>query len=165
MSAPEPHSDKHLTTAERTSACEHVVTRTFSSPARTVFAAWTTPELLTQWWAPKSFGIAFLSCAVDARTGGTYRFVFGHPAAAEPMAFFGRYLEVIPPTRLVWTNDESGESGAISTATFTEIDGTTRLVLHDRYPTKEALDAAIESGSTCGFGETFDQLDLLLAGQ
>jgi uncharacterized protein YndB with AHSA1/START domain len=150
------------TRAERKSERELVVTRTFDAPARIVFEAWTRPELLQRWWAPKSFGVVFLSCEADVRTGGRYRFVFGH-GDSKPMEFFGRYLEVTPPSRLVWTNDEAGDGGAITTVTFEEEDGKTLLVMHDLYPSKEALDAAIASGSTSGMGETFAQLDELLA--
>jgi uncharacterized protein YndB with AHSA1/START domain len=138
------------------------VTRTFDAPPRIVFAAWTTPELLLRWWAPKSIGIAFVSCEVDARTGGSYRFVFTHPAAEEPMAFFGRYLEVVAPTRLVWTNEEGGEGGAVTTVTFEPRGAGTLVTVHDLYPSKEALDEAIASGSTAGFDEQFAQLDALL---
>ena len=152
---------KNPTTAERKSERELVVTRSFNAPARIVFEAWTKPELLKRWWAPKSFGVSLLSCEVDVRVGGTYRLVFGH-ADSKPMEFFGRYIEVTPHSRLVWTNDEGGEEGAVTTATFEEKAGKTLLVLHDLYPTKEALDAAIASGSTSGFSETFDQLDELL---
>ena len=152
------------TKVERKSDRELVVTRIFDGPARIVFEAWTTPELLKRWWAPKSCGISFLSCEVDARTDGTYRFVFGHPAAEQPMAFFGRYLEVTPPSRLIWTNEEGGEGGAVTTVTFEEKDGKTLAVMHDFYPSKEALDEAIASGSTSGFGESFEQLDEVLAG-
>lgn len=154
---------KNPTTAERKSDRELVVTRTFNAPARIVFEAWTTPGLLLQWWAPKSLGLSFLSCEADVRAGGTYRFVFAHPASKEPMAFFGRYLEVSPPSRLVWTNDEGGEGGAVTTVTFDEEGGKTLLVMRDLYPSKEALDAAIASGSTSGdMSETFDQLEALL---
>ena len=116
----DPTSGKNRTTAERTSERELVVTRTFNAPARIVFEAWTKPELLKLWWAPKSFGVIFLSCEADVRAGGAYRFVFGHPASEQPMAFFGRYLEVTPPSRLVWTNDEGGAGGAVTTVTFEE---------------------------------------------
>jgi uncharacterized protein YndB with AHSA1/START domain len=150
------------TKVERKSERELVVTRTFDAPARIVFEAWTRPELLQRWWAPKSFGVVFLSCEADVRTGGRYRFVFGH-GDAKPMEFFGRYLEVTPPVRLVWTNDEAGDGGSITTVTFEEQGGKTLLVMHDLYPSKEALDAAIASGSTSGMGETFAQLDELLA--
>jgi len=147
------------TLTERTSERELVVTRTFNGPARLVFEAWTTPDLLMRWWTPKSFGITFISCDIDARTGGSYRFVFGHPASEQPMAFFGRYIEVTPHSRLVWTNEESGDSGAVTTVTFNERGGQTLVVMHDHYPSKDALDEAIASGSTSGCSEQFAQLD------
>jgi uncharacterized protein YndB with AHSA1/START domain len=150
------------TTVERKSDRELVVTRTFNGPAHVVFNAWTKPELLQRWWAPKSFGISFVSCEADVRTGGTYRFVFSHPSAPQPMAFFGRYLEVTPPKRLVWTNDEGEEPGSVTTVTFEERGGQTLVVMHDLYPSKKALDDAIASGSTSGAGEQFEQLDQLL---
>jgi len=154
------------TTTDRRSDREVVITRTFNGPARIVFEAWTTPELLMKWWTPKSFGITFISCEADVRTGGTYRFVMGHPAFDKPMAFFGRYLEVDPPKRLVWTNEEGGEGeeGSVTTVTFEEKDGKTHLVLSDLYPSKAALDEAMASGSIGGYPEQFDQLDILLAG-
>ena len=153
---------KHDTTLERTSDRELVVTRIFNGPAHIIFSAWTKPELLQRWWVPKSCGISFVSCETDVRTGGTYRFVFSHPSAPEPMAFFGRYVEVIPNSRLVWTNDEAGESGAVTTVTFEETDGKTLVVMRDVYPSKQALDEAVASGSTCGSTEQFEQLDELL---
>ena len=153
---------KSRTTVERKSERELVVTRTFNAPARIVFEAWTNPELLKRWWAPKSFGISFISCEADVRVGGTYRFVFGHPASEQPMEFFGRYIEVTPHSRLVWTNEEGGEGGALTTVTFEERGAETLVVMHDLYPSKEALDGAIASGSTTGFGEAFEQLDELL---
>src|SRR6478752_5529990 len=128
------------TTVERRSDRELVVTRTFKASARRVFEAWTKPELLRQWWIPKSFGLSFLSCEIDARTGGTYRFVFRHPSSEQPMEFFGRYIEVIPNARLVWTNEESGDAGAVTTVTFDQRGDETLLILHDHYPSKEALD-------------------------
>jgi uncharacterized protein YndB with AHSA1/START domain len=152
------------TTTERASERELVITRTFNAPARRVFEAWITPALLLRWWTPKSCGISFVSCDVDARTGGSYRFVFSHPAAPEPMAFFGKYLEAIPPSRLVWTNEEGGEGGSVTTVSFEEKSGQTLLTLRDLYPSKRALDEAIASGSTSGFGEQFEQLDALLPG-
>jgi uncharacterized protein YndB with AHSA1/START domain len=155
----EPTPVKNPTTVERKSERELVVTRTFNGPARIVFEAWTKPELLKRWWVPKSLGMSFLSCEADVRTGGTYRFVFGHAASEQPMAFFGRYLEVTPHSRLVWTNDES-DGGAVTTVTFEERGGKTLLVFHELYPTKEALDA--NAGMENGMAETFAQLDVLL---
>ena len=158
----DPASGKNRTTVERKSERELVVTRTFNAPARIVFEAWTKPELLMRWWAPKSFGVTFLACEADVRVGGAYRFVFGMAASEQPMAFFGRYIEVTPHARLVWTNDEGGEGGAVTTVTFEESGGKTLVVMHDLYPSKEALDGAIASGSTSGFNEAFEQLDELL---
>ena len=158
----EPTRMKNRTTVERKSDRELVVTRTFNGPARTVFEAWTRPELFKRWWVPKSTGMSLLSCEMDVRVGGSYRLVFRHDAFPEPMAFFGRYIEVTPHSRLVWTNEEGGEGGAVTTVTFEEKGGKTLLVVHDLYPSKEALDAAIASGSTGGFSETFEQLDELL---
>jgi uncharacterized protein YndB with AHSA1/START domain len=150
------------TTVERKSERELAVTRIFNGPARLVFEAWTKPDLFKRWWVPKSSGMTMLSCEMDVRVGGIYRLVFSHPSFEKPMAFFGRYIEVTPHSRLVWTNDEGGEDGAITTLTFEERDGKTLVVLHDLYPSKEALDAAIDSGSTSGFGAQFEQLDELL---
>lgn len=151
----------YQTKTERTSERELVITRTFDCPARLVFKAWTTPELLMRWWTPPSFGITFISCEADVRTGGTYRFVFSHPQLDQPMAFHGRYLEVDPPHKLVWTNEENG-TGSVTTVTFEERDGRTYLTLTDRHPSKEALDAELESGAVGGYPEQFNQLDALL---
>jgi len=148
------------TTIERKSERELVVTRTFIGPARIVFEAWTKPELMKLWWAPRSSGAPLLSCEMDVRVGGRYRLEFGRDAATS-MAFFGRYIEVTPPSRLVWTNDES-EDAAVTTVTFEEKDGKTLLVLHELYPSKEALDEAI-AGMADGMPEQFEQLDELLA--
>ena len=158
----EPAPMKNPTTVERKSERELVVTRTFNGPARIVFEAWTKPELLKLWWAPKSTGLSLVSCEADVRVGGRYRLVFSHPAAPKPMEFFGRYLEVTPHSRLVWTNEEGGDSGQVTTVTFEESGPKTLLAMHDLYPSKEALDDAIASGSTGGIGETLEQLDELL---
>ena len=151
---------KNRTTVERKSERELVVTRTFNGPARLVFEAWTKPELMKLWWAPRSTGVPLLSCEMDVRVGGKYRLEFGHDAATS-MAFFGKYIEVTPPSRLVWTNDES-ENAAVTTVTFEEKDGKTLVVVHDLYPSKEALDAAIASESTGAWPEQFEALDDLL---
>jgi uncharacterized protein YndB with AHSA1/START domain len=151
---------KNRTTVERKSERELVVTRTFNGPARIVFEAWTKPELLKRWWVPKSTGMSLLSCEADVRVGGKYRFVFSR-GASEPMAFFGRYLEVTPHSRLVWTNEEGGEGGSVTTVTFEEKGGKTLLVMRDLYPSKEALDAA-GTGFADAMVESFEQLDELL---
>jgi uncharacterized protein YndB with AHSA1/START domain len=151
---------RNRTTTERKSDRELVITRTFDAPARLVFQAWTTPELFRQWWVPKSSGATLLSCAQDVRVGGSYRLEFAHPTAATPMAFFGRYVEVVPDARLVWTNEESAD-GAVTTVTFEEKDGKTLLVMSEFYPSKQALDMAIEKMDGA-MPETFEQLDEFL---
>ncbi len=153
------HQDK-ATKVERKSERELVITRSFNGPARLIFQAWTTPELLKRWWTPKSTGATLVSCEADVRTGGTYRFEFAHPSSEKIMAFFGQYLEVVPNARIVWTNEES-EDGAVSTLTLEETDGKTVLTLSELYPTTEARDMAVE-GMGEGMPEQFDQLDELL---
>lgn len=147
------------TTVERTSERELVVTRHFNAPARIVYKAWTTPELFMRWWAPKSLGMPMLSCEMDVRTGGGYRIAFGADAASS-MAFFGKYIEVIPNARLVWTNEES-EDAAVTTVTFEDKGDVTLLTLHELYPSKETFDA--NAGAEGALPEQFAQLDELLA--
>ncbi|HEY0917271.1 MAG TPA: SRPBCC family protein [Solimonas sp.] len=150
------------TNAERVSDREIVVTRSINGPARLVFEAFTKADLFRQWWVPKSLGLTLLSCEIDARVGGKYRLVFRHGDST--MAFYGTYTEVVPHSRLTWTNEESGEDGAVTTVSFEEKSGKTLLVLRDRYATKEAADAGMASGAYDGMSETFDQLDELLVG-
>jgi len=147
------------TTVKRTSERKIEVTRIFDAPARIVFEAWSNPELFAQWWVPKSIGVTLRSCEMDVRTGGTYRLEFGNDAE-NTWAFFGKYIEVVPPARIVWTNEE-GENGAISTVTFVEDGGKTLLTFSEVYPTKEALDESL--GGMEGTPEQFEQLDKLLA--
>ena len=154
-------SEYQRTTVQKKSEREVVVTRTFDAPARLVFEAWSKPELFKKWWVPRSMGMTLLSCELDVRTGGKYRLVFGDDPA-NPMAFFGKYLEVVPNKRIVWTNEESGDAGSVTTVTFEERDGKTLLVMSELYPTKEALDAA-GTGAQEAMNETFGQLDELLA--
>src|SRR4249919_3716374 len=156
----EPTSVTNRTTVNRKSERELVTTRTFNGPARIVFEAWTKPELFKRWWAPKSMGMFLRSCEMDVRAGGRYRLVFGHDAS-NPDEFFGRYIEVIPNARLVWTNDEGGDGGPVTTVTFEEKGGKTLLTYHELYPSKEALDAA-GTGAADAMPEQFAQLDALL---
>src|SRR5499426_317705 len=153
----EPTATKNRATVERKSDRELVVTRTINGPARIVFDAWTKPELFKQWWVPKAFGISLLSCEMDVRVGGGYRLVFGGG-----MAFYGKYLEVTPNSRLVWTNEEGDDGGSVTTVTFEDKGGKTLLVVHDLYPSKEALDAALASGATGAMPEQLELLEELL---
>lgn len=155
---------KHPVIAERKSACELLITRSFDAPAALVFEAWAQPELFRQWWTPKSLGMTIVSCEMDVQTGGSYRLEIGHPASDSPMAFFGRYLEVVPGKRIVWTNDESGE-GPITTVTFEELDGVTTVAIANVFPTAQALEAELASGATDCMDETLAQLDEVLLAQ
>lgn len=146
------------TRIERKSELELVVTRTVNAPARIVFEAWTNPELFRRWWVPKSYGLNLVACEMDVRVGGQYRLAFLHEGST--MEFFGTYVEVTPPSRLVWTNDEGDAGQTVTTVTFDEIDGKTVLTIHDLYPSAEAVD----TGSTGAMPEVLDQLEELLAG-
>jgi uncharacterized protein YndB with AHSA1/START domain len=157
----EPAPAKNRTIVERTSDRELVVRRTFHAPARIVFEAWTKPELFKRWWVPKSIGMSLLSCEMDVRVGGKYRLVFGMNGAV--MEVFGKYTEVTPHSRLVWTNEEGEEGGAVTTVRFEEKDGRTLLVKHDLYPSKAALDGELASGATEGIPVQLEQLAELLA--
>jgi uncharacterized protein YndB with AHSA1/START domain len=150
---------KHQTTVERTSERERVVRRTFDAPARLVFQAWTRPELMKRWWVPRSIPMSLVSCEMDVRVGGTYKLTFKmepHP----PMDFFGRYVDVVPNRRLVWTNEEAGADASTTTVTFEEKDGVTTVVVSELFPSKEALEA---DGSHEAANEVHAQLDELLA--
>jgi len=155
---------KNQTKAVRKSESELVVSRIINGPSQLVFEAWANPELFKQWWIPKSAPITLVSCKMDVRTGGTYRLTLS--MGSQSMDFFGKYLEVTPHTRLVWTNEEGGEEAAvITTVTLEEIDGKTLVTVNDLYPSKEALDAAIASESTGALPEQLEQLDQLIVNQ
>ncbi|HMR48974.1 MAG TPA: SRPBCC domain-containing protein [Arachnia sp.] len=146
---------ENATTVERPSDREVVVTRSFNAARDLVFRAWSDPELFRRWWVPKSMEMTLYACEMDVRTGGSYRLNFG-----EGLDFFGTYLEVTPPSRLVWTNAEGGENASITTVTLTETDGKTLVVVSELYPSKEALRA--EGGAEDALDETFAQLEELL---
>lgn len=152
-----PTAQAGHTVVERKSERELVVTRSFNSEARLLFAAWSDPKLMMQWWVPKSTGMTLLSCATDVRTGGSYRFEFN---GTPPMVFFGKYTDVVPNARIVWTNEESSD-GAVSTLTFEERQGKTMLTLHEAYPSKEALDMSFDGMEMC-MPEQLNQLEALL---
>jgi uncharacterized protein YndB with AHSA1/START domain len=156
----EPAPTQHRTSVERTSDRDMVITRIFDAPPHILFEAWTKPDLFMRWWAPKSFGVPLLSCEMDVRTGGGYRLEFGQDAS-NSRAFFGKYIEVVPNSRLVWTNDED-EDGAVTTVTFKDEGGRTLLTYHELYPSKEALDEALAGMEPSTMPEQFAQLDGLL---
>ncbi|MBB4192173.1 uncharacterized protein YndB with AHSA1/START domain [Rhizobium aethiopicum] len=154
-------SAQNRTSVERRGDRELIVTRTFNAPPSTVYRAWSQPELFQRWWVPESApGISLVSCEMDVRTGGKYRLEFG-AGGSDTMAFYGKYLEVVPNERIVWTNDE-GEEGAITTVTFEDQGGKTLLIFHEVYPSREALEEALQ-GSAVALPEQLEQLDELLS--
>lgn len=155
-----PSGMRNRTSVQRRADRELVVTRTFDAPPSTVFKAWSQPELFQRWWMPKSVSsVSLVSCDLDMRTGGKYRLEFS-TGGSDTMAFYGQYLEVVPNERIVWTNDE-GEEGAVTTVTFVDQGGKTLLTFHEIYPSKEALEEALQ-GSAAGLPEQLEQLDDLL---
>jgi uncharacterized protein YndB with AHSA1/START domain len=154
-------SAQNRTAVERKGNRELVVTRTFNAPPSIVYRAWSQSELFQRWWFPKSVsGVSLVSCNMDVRTGGKYRLEFS-AGGSDTMEFYGKYLEVVPNERIVWTNDE-GEEGAVTTVTFRDLGGKTLLSFHEIYPTEEALEEALQ-GSAAALPEQLDQLGELLA--
>lgn len=152
---------QNRTSVERRGDRELVVTRTFNAPLSMVYRAWSQPELFRRWWMPKSAsGVSLVACDMDVRTGGKYRLEFS-AGGADTMAFYGKYLEVVPNERIVWTNDE-GEEGAVTTVTFEDQGGKTLVNFHEVYPSKEALEEALQ-GSAAALPEQLEQLDELLS--
>lgn len=153
---------QNRTSVERKGDRDLIVTRTFNAPPSMVYKAWSQPDLFRRWWMPKSVtGVSLVGCDMDVRTGGKYRLKYS-AGGSETMAFYGKYLEVVPNERIVWTNDE-GEEGAVTTVTFEEQGGKTLLTFHEVYPSAEALEEAMQ-GSAAGLPEQLDQLDDVLVG-
>jgi len=150
---------QNRTAVERKSDRELTVTRLFDAPPRLVFRAWAEAELFRRWWVPKGAGMTLLSCEMDVRTGGKYRLEFA-AGGPDTMVFYGKYLEVVPNERIVWTNDE-GDEGAVTTVTFADHDGKTLLTFSELYPSKQGLEEAMQ-GSAAGLPAQLDQLDELL---
>jgi uncharacterized protein YndB with AHSA1/START domain len=152
------------TEVERASGRELVIRRFFHAPPRLVFDAMTKPELLRRWWAPRSLGVALIDCEGDVRVGGRYRYVFGRPG--EPvMAFSGVYREVVPGSRVVYTQifeptPEAGEG--LITSEFQAHDAGTMLVSRELYPSQEVLEGVLASGMERGMRESLEQLEELL---
>jgi uncharacterized protein YndB with AHSA1/START domain len=154
-------SESELSTnVERASGRELVIRRVFRARPATVFDAMTKPELLRRWWAPRSLGVELYECDADVRVGGRYRYVFGK--AGEPrMAFSGTYTEVVPGSRVVYTQifeqlPHAGEG--IITSTYEPHPLGTLFVQRELFPSKEVLDGVLASGMERGMRETLDTL-------
>ena len=143
------------TRVERTSDREVTVTRTFDAPAHLVFEAWSTPELFQRWWVPRSMGMTLTACEMDVRTGGRYRLGF------EGMDFFGRYLEVTPPTRIAYEHGgEMGEPAHFDGVITLQTEGErTKVTITLIFPSAEARDATLKFGAVDGGHQTLARLD------
>lgn len=158
---------RHATTVERSSDREILVTRSFDAPPSIVFEVWTNPEYVRRWWSPRSC-TEIVDVQVELRVGGLWRYVTR--AGGEQHAFVGRYLEVTPPSRLVYTEifEPPGQrvdpdDGAIVTVTFEAEGDGTRLVSRSLFPSKEVLDRVLAMGVEGGLRETLEQFDAVLA--
>jgi uncharacterized protein YndB with AHSA1/START domain len=141
---------------------EIVIQRTFRAPPEIVFDAWTRPEHLRRWWAPKSRGVTLVQCDAEVRAGGAYRYVLER--AGERFAFYGAYREVERPARLVYSQyfEPFPDSEVVITVTFASAAGATTVVAREVYPSKAVRDAALASGMEDGMRESMAQLDQLV---
>ncbi len=149
------------TTLTTPSDREIVITRVFNAPPKLVFEAWTRPEHVGHWYVTR--GLTFVACQIDLRPGGTYRYVL-HDASGQQYAFSGVYREVVPYTRLIYTDSFEGMPGheALVTLTLEEHDGKTQLVSRALYQTTQDRDAHIRSGMEQGMKETLSRLEAYL---
>jgi uncharacterized protein YndB with AHSA1/START domain len=132
---------------------ELTVTRVFDAPRRLVFKMWTAPEHAARWWGPQ--GHDSMTCTMDVRPGGTWERRMRAPDGGRYRKF-GVYREVVPPERLVFTymtEDSKGEVDheTLVTVTFEEVDGKTRLTLHQAVFETVELRAAHHGGWTSCF--------------
>jgi len=158
---------KHDTSMELRDDRDVVIARTFNAPARLVYDAWTKPEFVRRWWAPRSHGVSLVVCDADIRVGGAYRYVMRKDGdgADGDIGFSGRYVELTPHSRIVLTQifEPMADAGeVVITVSFDEVDGQTHLVSQERYPSKEARDAAVGAGMEQGMRESMDQLEALV---
>jgi uncharacterized protein YndB with AHSA1/START domain len=138
------------------------IERVFDAPRDRVFAVYTDPALIPEWWGP--YGTTTTVDKMDARTGGDWRFVVRDKDGTES-GFRGAYREVTPPERIVQTFEWEGMPGYVSleTATFEDLGDRTRVVTTSVFYTTEERDGMIQSGMEGGMQETYARLDALLA--
>ncbi len=135
-----------------------LITREFDAPKHLVYKAWTTPELVRQWWSGERGEVT--TCDIDLRVGGTWRYVMIAHGGLE-VGFHGEYHEIVPNERIVCTEVYEGmpDAGAVETLTFTEVDGRTTLTMLVQHETQEHRDAHINSGMEGGMQESMDRLE------
>jgi uncharacterized protein YndB with AHSA1/START domain len=142
-----------------------LITREFDAPPHLVYKAWTTPELVRQWWAGRRG--AMTSVDIDLRVGGTWRYVMIAHGEYE-VAFHGEYREIVPNERIVTTEVYEGAppqpegEDVLNVITFTEVEGRTLLELLVKTPSKQVRDIIVDSGMEGGLQEQMEILDELL---
>ena len=141
---------------------ELLITREFDAPPHLVYRAWTTPELVAKWWHANRGEI--VSIDIDLRVGGTWRYVMT-ATGGFVVAFHGDYREIVPDERLVTTEILEGapDAPALTTATFTDLDGRTRLEILVKHSSRQARDMHLESGMEDGLQDALALVDELLA--
>ena len=138
-----------------------LITREFDAPKHLVYKAWTTPELVRQWWTARRGEMTV--CEIDLRVGGAWRYVMVADGGFE-VGFHGEYREIVPNERLVSTEAYEGipepdANASLNTLTLTEVDGRTVLSVLVEHPTKEGRDAHVESGMEAGMQDAMDLLE------
>lgn len=138
------------------------MTRVFNAPRELVFAAYTDPKHVANWWGLRSS--TTIVDKMDARPGGEWRYI-QRSADGTEYGFRGEYLEVVPPEKLVYTFEFEGMPGHIVTdsLTFEEAGGKTKLTSLSLFASQEDRDGMVESGMEYGANESWDQLEELLA--
>jgi uncharacterized protein YndB with AHSA1/START domain len=138
------------------------IERVFDAPRDRVFAVYTDPQLIPEWWGPRE--TRAVVDEMDVRPGGGWRFVVGNADGSET-AFRGTYREVIPPERIVQTFEWEGMPGHVSveTATFDDLGDRTKVTTVSIFHTTEERDGLLGSGMERGMNETYARLDELLA--
>jgi uncharacterized protein YndB with AHSA1/START domain len=149
-----------MTETKTLSDCEFVLEHIFKAPAAKVFAAYTDPKMVPLWWAPKGGSVRVES--MDVKPGGSWRYIQRNPNGSE-MAFSGKYVEVKPVTRLVYTFITEGQPNEIrATVELSESGGTTKLRLTNLCSSKEARDAMVQYGAAAGAKAAWDRLAAVL---
>jgi uncharacterized protein YndB with AHSA1/START domain len=135
-----------------------LITREFDAPKHLVYRAWTTPELVRRWWSGERGEVT--SAEIDLRVGGMWRYVMVAHGGFE-VAFHGEYREIVPDERIVNTEVYEGmpDGEALTTTTFTEVDGRTTLTMLVQHTSREDRDAHINSGMEGGMQEAMDRLE------
>jgi uncharacterized protein YndB with AHSA1/START domain len=162
MSTDQQQPTKSRSTVTTPSDREIVTERVFEAPRERVYAAYTDPELIPEWWGPR--GVTTIVDKMDVRPGGDWRFVHRDSSGEQP-GFRGTYREVAPPERIVSTFEWEGMPGhvLVETVTFEDLGGRTKVTSVSLFHTSEERDGMLASGMEEGLNETHDRLAELLA--